>query len=86
MRGDGEAAGIEAIHGTVAGAEGGAPRMLDVVVQEDAALPVESAVRAVDEVVGGVVGVGGTDAVDEHFAVVGDVVTIGVFQEDDVGL
>ena len=60
--------------------------MLDVVVQKNSALPVEGTIGTVVEIVGGVVSVGGSDAVDQDFAVIGDVVTVGVLEENDVGL
>ena len=55
-----------------------------VVDHEDPALPVEPAVRAENEVVGPVVGVGGVEAVQDNLADVRHVIAIGVLEEDEV--
>ena len=57
-----------------------------IVLKEHTTLPVDVAVRAVDKVVGGVVGVGRAETVQDHLAVVGHVVPIGVLEKDQVRL
>jgi hypothetical protein len=85
VHGNGEAAGIEAIHGAGTGLQRGTPGVLVVVHHEDAALPVDAAIGPHDQVVGTVVGVGEIDALEHDLAHIGHVVAVGVFEEDDVG-
>ncbi len=60
--------------------------MLVSVVQEDATLPVDGAIGPHDEVVGSVVGIGRPDALQQDDAQVGDIIAVGVLEEEDVGL
>ena len=83
---DGIGAGIEAIHARGGGVEGWSPGMFEGVLEEDAALPVDGAIGAVDEVIGGVMGIGGVDSLEEDDADIGDVIAVGVFEEEDIGL
>ena len=56
-----------------------------VVLEEDSALPINSAIRAEDQVVGGMVGVGGSETLEDNVALVGFVVPVVVTQENEVG-
>ena len=58
---------------------------LDLAHVEGALLEVEGAVGTEDEAVGGVVGVGGREAVQDALAPVCAVVAVGVLEEQDVG-
>ena len=56
-----------------------------VVDQEDAALPVDAPVRAEDQIVGRMMGVGGAQALQEYGTDIRDIIPIGVFQEQQIG-
>ena len=56
-----------------------------IVHHENAALPVDAAIGAHNEVVRAVMRIGEIDALQHDRAHVGHVVAIGVFEEDDVG-
>jgi phosphopantothenate synthetase len=61
--------------------------MLVIVLHEDAALPVDAAIGAVDQVVRAVMRVGEESKALQHDrAHVGDIVAVGVLEEEDVGL
>ena len=64
MEGNRVAAGVKTVHPGLAAVQGRAPRVLEGVVHEDAALPVDGAVRAVDQVVGRMVRIGRVDALE----------------------
>ncbi len=59
--------------------------MLVIVHQEDAGLPVNGAVRSHDEIVRRMVGVSGAESLKNDGFLIGFVVTVGVFQKDEVG-
>ena len=58
--------------------------MLVVVLEEDPALPINPAIRAENQVVGGMVGVGGSETLEDDVALVGFVVPVVVPQENEV--
>ena len=60
--------------------------MLVVVLEENAALPVEAAIGADDEIVGRVVGVRRAGGLQQDDADIGDIIAIGVLEEKDVRL
>ena len=85
VRRDREPPRVEAIHAGRADREVLGPRRLVVVDEEDAALPVDAAVRAVDQVVGRMVRVGGVEPLEQDRAHVGPVVAVGVLEVEQVG-
>src|SRR5690606_10340344 len=80
-----EGAGIEAIDAGGAGFLADPPRRFDVFENKNAALVVDVTVGTEGEVVGGVVGVVGSESAEEMDLHVGDIVPVGVLEEKDVG-
>ena len=82
---DREAPRVKAIHPGGTDVEVRHPGRLMVVHQEDAALPIDAAVGTVDQIVRGVVGVLGTEALEQDRADVGLVVAVGVLEIQEIG-
>ena len=60
VQGDGVATRVEPVHGRGTCGQRRSPWVLVVVLEEDPALPINPAIRAENQVVGGMVGVGGS--------------------------
>ena len=83
---DGVPTRIEPIHRRGGRLQRWPPRMLVVVDHEDAALPIDSAVGTIDQIVRTVVRVGRVKPLEQDSPHVGHIVAVGVFEEQQFGL
>ena len=80
-RRDGERPWVEPIHAGPAGVQVLFPRRFVVMDQKDTALPVNTAVRSIDQVVGCMVGVRGSQPLQNGIPHVRFSITVGIFQK-----
>ena len=81
MKRDGMPAGIKPVHRRGSGLETRTPRMLVIVLKKDPTLPVNSTIRTVNQVVGGVMGVGGAQPLQHHIANIRLIIPVGILEE-----
>ncbi len=84
VQGNGVTTRVEAVHGGGSSCQGGAPRMLVVMLKEDSALPVNAAARSENQVVGRVVGIRGSQTVKNDIALVRLVVPVIVTEKKQI--